>query len=938
MASGEDDIETATAKGSDPALDATVPADSDKRQPHAQLAPGEKIGRYEISEVLGSGGMGVVYRARDPELDRDLAIKVVRPGTTSERAQQRLLAEARAMAKLRHPAVVPVFDVGATNDGVFIVMPLIRGGTMHEWMRERRPWNDVVNRFLTAGRGLAAAHAAGLIHRDFKPRNVLMGDAGEVLVADFGIAARADGSSDTLRDASPGTAQVSSIAGTPAYMAPEQADGVSIDARADQYSFCVSFWEALCGERPTEAETRTRSAVSVPSRPGASKRTEAPGWLLASIARGFSASSAERWPSMETLLGHIDRRRHRPRRVAIIAALVALPVLAIAGVTITRSSTANPCPDPAPRLARVWSPAIRAEIETAFAATQLPYASDAVMRIVPVLDRYASSWRTTTIATCKAARVERTQSEVLFARRRHCLERRFAALAGRSDAFRHASKGVVEAAIDSVESLPELTDCDDVEKLLAYAGEPDPTKRTEIAVLDHKLDEIEAMESRGLVHERVDAAADIVKATGAIDYPPLHARALYLYSAALVAADQPVDAIARETAQVAALAREDAIVADAWIDLIHDLSARQNKLDEAAALEPVAEAAVVRVGSPPQLVWRFESARMGRAMAADDYANARLHAQRAVDISPTPTRRADALYNLANALAAMGEYKDALPAAEEALRQMKESRGEFHPDTADQLVLVAQLLGKTGGYDRQEELLARAIDIQRRSLGTDSKKLGRTLIVFGNLKRVRGALDESETLLREAVTVMEKVDDKQALATAVGSLADTLSKSKGLDQAKAHYLRTMTLLEEVGGKEQLLYVMIESNFANRYVDAGDCATARPYFEHARAFLETHKHPGVVMATTMLAQCDLKDGKLSEAIAAFERAAETCRAKGCQPGALQEILFTLGTTLVETHRDRARGIALVRESRAGYEKIGNAAKLKTVDDWLAKHAK
>ncbi|MCB9561907.1 MAG: serine/threonine protein kinase [Kofleriaceae bacterium] len=227
-----------------------------------ELTPGTRVDRYEIVAWLGAGGMGVVYEAFDPELRRRVALKLVRairPGATWE---ARLLREAQAMAQLSHPAVVPVFDVGSYDGGVFVAMELVDGGTLKGWLQaERRSWRAALTTLIAAGRGLAAAHAAGLVHRDFKPDNVLVGKDGRVRVTDFGLARIAaadtdgdDGGADVDR-ARPaaGVADVLSrpgaIAGTPAYMAPETAAGVA-DARSDQFAFCVTLYEALYGERP----------------------------------------------------------------------------------------------------------------------------------------------------------------------------------------------------------------------------------------------------------------------------------------------------------------------------------------------------------------------------------------------------------------------------------------------------------------------------------------------------------------------------------------------------------------------------------------------------------------------------------------------------------------------------------------------------------------
>jgi hypothetical protein len=308
--------------------------------------PARAIGRYQLGALLGQGGMGVVYRARDPELDRALAIKLVRAGG-GEPGHARVLREAQAMARLRHPNVVPVFDVGVHDGAVYLVMPLLEGGTLGGWLRGgRRPWRDVVDRFLAAARGLAAAHAVGIVHRDFKPDNVLLGRGDEVQVADFGLARAAGGAAgeDVRAElaASPLAAEVTdagTVLGTPAYMAPEQLDGAPVDGRADQFGFCVALFEALHGRRPFEARAdATTDLITLREaihRGPASVRVDgdAPRWLRAIVARGLREDPAARWPSMDALGAAIEARRRRPRRIAI-GALAGVGVVGAAAVAL----------------------------------------------------------------------------------------------------------------------------------------------------------------------------------------------------------------------------------------------------------------------------------------------------------------------------------------------------------------------------------------------------------------------------------------------------------------------------------------------------------------------------------------------------------------------------------------------------------------------------
>ncbi len=246
MASGDSTVDPAAA---------TV-ADSD---PDLELDAGPAIGRFLVGGVLGQGGMGVVMRARDPELGRDVAIKLLQPGQRGL-AGLRLGREAQAMAKLSHPNVVNVYDVGEHDGAMYIAMELVEGSTLRAWRQAAtRTWREVLAMYVAAGRGLAAAHAAGLVHRDFKPDNVLVGADGRPRVTDFGLVAadgRAVESGDTRGAALDANLTVQgSVLGTPAYMAPEQWRGETVDPRTDQFAFCVALWEALHGERPFEGET-----------------------------------------------------------------------------------------------------------------------------------------------------------------------------------------------------------------------------------------------------------------------------------------------------------------------------------------------------------------------------------------------------------------------------------------------------------------------------------------------------------------------------------------------------------------------------------------------------------------------------------------------------------------------------------------------------------
>ena len=325
--------------------------------PAELLDIGSMIDHYRIDRFVGSGGMGIVYAATDTTLNRPVAIKVVRRQLSAV-AHDRLVREAQAMAAVSHPSVVPVYEVRRYDDRVFVVMELVPGNTLRGWLDEGRPWRDVLATMILAGRGLAAAHAAGIVHGDFKPDNVLIHPDGRACVTDFGLArndvageAVATGAASPVPTAT-GTGQ---IAGTPAYMAPEAHLGRGIDARSDQFSFCVALWEALHGERPfdrpgDDAFAIARAAIMGRRRPPRRSRT-IPRRLQALLERGLVVDPARRWASLDELLHRLARVPHRRRTFAIAAtSALGLAVTVLATIAITarsRASSTSPMSDPA---------------------------------------------------------------------------------------------------------------------------------------------------------------------------------------------------------------------------------------------------------------------------------------------------------------------------------------------------------------------------------------------------------------------------------------------------------------------------------------------------------------------------------------------------------------------------------------------------------------
>jgi len=392
---------------------ATAPISSAVR-PQVADALGASLGRYRLEHELGEGGMGVVHAAFDPDLERRIALKVLRIATPSTEAKDRLLREARAMARLAHPNVVTVHEVGTANGRDYVAMELIEGQTLADWLRaERRRPVEIVSAFLAAGRGLAAAHAAGIVHRDFKPHNVLRDRHGRIVVTDFGLAREAQAQlhahSEPLALAAgltafssgtpsslTGITATGSLLGTPAYMAPEQWGGGVVTPATDQFAFCVALWEALAGQRPYRGPTLDELRAQAALGPGALDASKIPRRLRATLRRGLDPDPAQRWPSIDALLARIVRIERRARVAvalavgAVLAACVLVAAMRAGGELAARPRCQPPSLDPA----QVWPGGVRAALGTQIAAGK-------------AIDADVAAWRAARATTCELEPVSR---------------------------------------------------------------------------------------------------------------------------------------------------------------------------------------------------------------------------------------------------------------------------------------------------------------------------------------------------------------------------------------------------------------------------------------------------------------------------------------------------------------------------------------------------
>jgi eukaryotic-like serine/threonine-protein kinase len=598
---------------------------------------GTRLGRYDLVSVLGAGGMGVVFEARDPDLDRAVAVKVLSAHGGAGGA--RLRREGVTMARLTHPNVIRVYDVGFANGHTFVAMELIRGCTLAAWLeRAPRTTSDVIAVFLEAGRGLAAAHDAGLVHRDFKPQNVLVGDDGRVLVTDFGLA-RMVGDCEPSRSASPATwspsdevTRAGEIIGTPAYMAPEQHTCAVVDARADQFSFCVALWRSLRATQagssePTAAHsesTTVETKVPWPTLTGAlpvSRR------IAKALARGLEVEPGRRFRSMHELLASLEPRRGRTRRRWIAGGIAAVIGGTIAFIALSHGTANEPCPAPASRLSSVWNSARRHSLEAHLIAVDPAKGSNRFAVASDLIDAYVSSWDSMHVEACRDTRTRGKQSMVMLAQRTACLERRFvevdetiAALLRATDHF------AVDEAMLGIAALPSLEECADIPALTEKLPAPaDPDRRAEFDAIVREIAIVNARgrisSERGGLEERARAAIERARK---LDEPTAIADALWALALLQLQQSAEKDAIAtlRTHVTAAAGAHDDRMVAESWTRLVDLVAGRPGHADEADGLLPAARAAVARAGSSPRLRAALLRAESSIARRRNDFATA----------------------------------------------------------------------------------------------------------------------------------------------------------------------------------------------------------------------------------------------------------------------------------------------------------------------------
>ncbi|MBX7115129.1 MAG: protein kinase [Myxococcaceae bacterium] len=814
------------------------------------------IGRFTVLQYLGAGAMGVVYAAYDPKLDRKVALKLVRSrvGEADPRALEQLTAEARAMAKLSHANVVTVHEVGEFYGQVFIAMEYVTGHNLRKWLTLRpRSLDEVVRVFVQAGRGLAAAHRAGIVHRDFKPENVMVGEDNAVLVTDFGLA-RADGEDATVSDAAPISAsqaptRTGGIAGTPAYMAPEQLKGARATPQSDQFAFCVAFYEAIAGARPFEGNTIQRIFELMNAGPPSLApllRRVTPLRLQSMVLRGLAVDPNKRYPSMEALLNDLGRdpwllRRRFMGSVLAVAAAASL----VAGALRYANSTAVMCQGGEKMMGAVWSPSRRETLAQALGKATDNLPPTARGRLLEQLDGWARQWQTEYAEACAATLVRGEQTRATLDARMLCLQSQLDDGDVLVQVLLEADAKAMGRGLDLVDGMKPPRSCRSATARAPALSRADVDEK-ELSSLQRRVSQLQTRQELGrggleaeadlLIAdlERADAKALLAEALvirgimyGAVANQPEEARTYY-ERARLLAMSVGHDAVA-----VQALSRETVALAYAL-----------GRPEDARALEPTLMALLERLGHPPELEAEVLARLSGVMALRGDTQESRRLADRSIALLEKEKPQS---------LALARAYSDAAITSQ--------SEGDY-----------ADVLDK----------VSKAIAIRTAVGGPESRLLTLSYLYSSMANSALNRPDEAQRFLSKFEEQLKRyyAPGHRYLALVPQARAEALRRQGDFESALAALLESQAMLDASGVKQSAQRSQLDVDLALTYVEMGQYTKAEPFVERALAAQTQDKdtrsseHGTALMLKGLVAASHKRFGPsvecLAEATAIFEK--------------------------------------------------------------------
>ncbi|MGH1345612.1 MAG: protein kinase domain-containing protein [Nannocystales bacterium] len=902
-----------------------ITRDVNRARTPSACRPGDTVGRYVIERKIGEGGMGTVYAAFDPRLERTVAIKALHlSNRTPDAAREELRHEARAMAQVRSDHVVSVYEVVESHNDLFLVMELVEGVSLSRWLKKRdRPWKEMLELLLQAGRGLADAHECGVLHRDFKPLNVLVRDPDALhpaaLVTDFGLSTVLDVPRLVTTGRAPGSSwetedQGSTVRGTPKYMAPELLNRMPIGPPADQFAFAVSVYQTLWRRAPFSGEglAALRDAMMADGPAAPPKRGRAK-VLWPTIRRGLAWDPAERWPDMTAFCDALEAARDGAAGKRPFIATVAVACSAAALVAGGGEASAA-CDGAGAAMQAAWDASARARVVASLRSSGTPLAAHASASYTTTVDAYAERWISMRVEVCEDAGALGASPSKRGARLR-CLQQGLSATKAAVETVVSGKAGVEDVA-DIAAELPSLAACTADRVGLTTGLQASGVDEEMARMIEGELATAASLRTAGslrpareaaqvaveLAHRHGDARAEarglLIRGSlenildGAEQARTTLLQALLLFRglddrASVVRVEAKLSTLSSgldrrtwsERAMLDAVGIRDpevhAIAVDAaGLDAYYagELSTAQERFS--LALQHAAESsAATRSKILQHLGATFE--QRGELPAAAE------HFRAAMDLDvehygPEHPRVVQGVLTLADLLIHDSKLSDAGALLEGVLETC---RANQHPPRvlADALVTSGDLQTRVGDLAAAKALLAEAVELSDANPDIPRRILSDGLQLLSQVHQLEGDADAARPLRERAVTVLQESqgpDDPRTAAAEV-ALAWTLRELELHDEARA---LGMHALEVFGDHEGFIRMIPWTHNLLGCVarDTGDSASAIEHHRFAYDVLTTLAGtPGPSELQTLLfkARAERQAGERDAATRTLERAQE-----------------------------------------------------------------
>lgn len=917
-----------------------------------------RLGRYRLMERVGQGAMGIVYAAYDEQLDRKVAIKSFARREIDPHGAQRFALEARAMARLSHPNVVQIYEVVDDGEDLYLAMEFVDGHTLESWRTAHpRTASEVVQAFVEAGRGLAAAHTVGVVHRDFKPENVMVGADGRVRVTDFGLAracahvetfaaangvavATANGLGDNLTI-------TGSVLGTPAYMSPEQHRGEPVDHRSDQFSFCVALLEALVDEPPFSGRTMAELAVAKSegrlAHPQMLDRIH-PRWSRA-LRRGLSPLVDERYSSMGSLLAElelVDANRRRRRRV-ILGSLVGIGLTA---GTIHIVAAPGHCTRAGEGLGDVWNPGVEQRVLARIESTRAPYAVDAGRGVVQALNRYVATWEGSAEASCERTHVDATQSMADLDRHAGCMATLGRELAGLIDDLEVADPRLVERAIAEIEQLVHPRRCD----LLVQK----PGRRLELnsaddgarLLVESLLVQARSAQRFGRFGRGRELAERSVRQAQSTGDAALVAEARFVLAGITIEAGD-IEAGTEgylETADTAEGVGRDDVLADAWFALIDIAKDRLRDVDRAGQWIRRAAAVTERLGDDQPRVARLHRARASVHVMRGELDAARAELETALALvrraMPASLALPQTLVELGGVVSVQGDKRQALEIYSDARLAYVRELGAWHPRVAAVSFNEALIHADVGDRDMATGGFQRALDIYQRAYGADSLDVGSVHYAWATADLAIGALESAANHAARAEEIYRGrlPDDHLDLADVAAARGSVALQLGRVDEAIESFSRALIIADQHADSYPEYREVYRTGIGEAKLADGLLHDALAVFDEVLGQLDTlGQRDGLfsLSAWRGRGQALRQLNRRADAMAAFERADAILLEN---PGQLLEqahVDWGLAQILVDDSTTAAGAFERARRAKQGFLQLGShwRATVELIDRWL-----